>query len=85
MPKGRSRPREDASFSREACSFNLPIIRYLRAQKWDLATAIIKLEASITWRRENGLADDDGGERPPEEGGGLNAALVKEEGRCGKE
>jgi len=31
------------------------------------------------------LADDDGGERSMEEGGGLNAERIKEEGKSGKE
>ncbi|CDZ97252.1 Phosphatidylinositol transfer protein PDR16 and related proteins [Phaffia rhodozyma] len=58
------------------------LLRYLRAQKWDLASATTKLEVTLIWRRENGLADDDGGEG---EGGGLTAALIKSEGRCGKD
>lgn len=49
------------------------------------SAAIDKLTATIIWRRENGLADLDGGESTQGEGGGLNAELVKEEGRCGKE
>jgi hypothetical protein len=65
-------------------SFSSVVARYLRAQKWDLQSAITKLTSTLVWRRENGLADLDGGESPAE-GGGLSAALVKEEGRSGKE
>lgn len=41
-----------------------------------------KLTSTLVWRRENGLAGDDGGEGEP---GGLNAELIKAENRSGKE
>ena len=67
-------------------SFSSPASRrYLRAQKWDLAEAQRKLVDTLVWRREHGLADDDGGERSKDQGGGLNAEKIREEGKSGKE
>lgn len=67
-----------------ACSVGLleltwPVPPHLRSGR---AAAIAKLTSTLVWRRDNGLADDDGGEG---EGGGLTAELIKPENRCGKE
>ncbi|KAL7409031.1 CRAL-TRIO domain-containing protein [Mrakia frigida] len=59
--------------------------RYLRAQKWDLPVAQRKLIDTLVWRREHQLADDDGGERSKDEGGGLNAERIRTEGKSGKD
>ena len=86
--KGRGRAHNEAHtryyFLSSLLSFSLAS-RYLRAQKFDVSLAKQKLTATLVWRREQGLADDDGGEGSVEEGGGLNAELIKEEGRSGKE
>ena len=59
--------------------------RYLRAQKWDTETTISRIIATLLWRRETGIADDDGGEGPREEGGGLLPGPLAEKSSDGDE
>ena len=33
--------------------------RYLRAERWNTETAITRIEATLNWRREVGISDDD--------------------------
>lgn len=76
-----------------AHSFSLPftplligsLFRYLRAQKWDTETAISRIIATLLWRRETGIADDDGGEGAREEGGGLLPGPLAEKSYDGDE
>ncbi|KAF8808744.1 CRAL/TRIO domain-containing protein [Phlegmacium glaucopus] len=51
IEKGELTDQEKFWLSREC------ILRYLRASKWKLATAITRIENTLTWRREYGLYD----------------------------
>lgn len=71
--------------SRTSSPFWRPRDRYLRAERWKTETAITRIEATLHWRREVGITDDDSGGNGSGNALDLDGVGLEVEGKDGDE